>query len=192
MTSTINTFSNRINTSYPVAGRENDSQGFRDNFSAIQNAFAVTANEITDIQTNGVTADKAVNDMGFSSVFARAQLKNSGLTVATASSATNIAGYIEIDYSSGSFQEVSVASTASTFLIKNWPNTGIYGNVRLAVNRLSTGTINFVADMGGSLYAVDTLPYTTTATLPNTTVWEVWSPDAGDRVFVDFIKGPYT
>jgi hypothetical protein len=191
MTSSINTFSNKINVGFPEAGKNNNSQGFRSNFTAIQNALVTAANEITNLQVNGVNLTKPVNDLGFTSVLTRAQLKNSGLATYTASSATNIAGYIEIDYTQGSYQEVAVA-TSATFLVKNWPNTSnIYSNVRLVINNLTTGTIGFVADMGGSLYNVDTLPYSTTATVPNITVWEIWSPDSGNRVFVDFIKGPY-
>jgi hypothetical protein len=192
MTSTINTFSNRINTGFPEAGKNNNSQGFRSNFTAIQNALVTAANEISDLQVNGVNLNKPINDLGFTSTLSRAQLKNSGLTTYTASSSTNIAGYIEIDYTQGSYQEVTVSATATTFLVKNWPTvSNVYGNVRLVVNNLSTGTIGFVADMGGSLYNADPLPYSTTATTPNITVWEIWSSDSGNRVFVDFIKGPY-
>ena len=46
MTSAIN-FSS-INASYPVPGIDNDSQGFRDNFSAIANALSV------DVDLQGV------------------------------------------------------------------------------------------------------------------------------------------
>lgn len=192
MTSTINTFSNRINTNFPEAGKNNDSQGFRSNFTAIQNALVTAANEISELQINGVNLNKPVNDLGFVSVIARAQLKNSGISVHTASSSTNLAGYVELDYTRGSVQEVTISSTSTTFLVKNWPDvSNVYGNLRLVVNNLTTGTINFVSDLGGILYSADSLPYSTTATTPNFTVWELWSPDSGSRVFVDFVNGPY-
>lgn len=193
MTSAINTFSNRINTNFPEAGKNNDSQEFRNNFTAIQNALVTAANEINELQVNGVNLNKPINDLGFVSILSRAQLKNSGLSTHSASSSTNIAGYVELDYTRGSYQEITISSTSTTFLVKNWPNSpDVYANMRLVVNNLTTGTINFVADLGGSLYSVNTLPYSTTATTPNYTVWELWSPDAGSRVFLDFVNGPYT
>ena len=54
MSSTITNYSNAINIAFPVAGEDNDSQGFRTNFSNIQNAFKVAATEIGKLQlTNG-------------------------------------------------------------------------------------------------------------------------------------------
>jgi hypothetical protein len=52
MASNINP--NNINGNYPVAGQDNDSQGFRDNFTNISNNFSFAATEITGLQ-NSVT-----------------------------------------------------------------------------------------------------------------------------------------
>jgi len=49
MTSAINP--NNINGAYPVAGQDNNSQGFRDNFTNTGTNFQYAANEITDLQT---------------------------------------------------------------------------------------------------------------------------------------------
>ena len=48
MASNINP--NNIDITYPIAGQDNDTQGFRDNFSNIKNNFVVTKNEISSIQ----------------------------------------------------------------------------------------------------------------------------------------------
>ena len=61
MSSTVTNFSNQINVNFPVAGEDNDSQGFRSNFSRIQNAFTSAAKELTELQTNSVSLD-AQND----------------------------------------------------------------------------------------------------------------------------------
>jgi len=57
-TSQITATSSLINTLYPVAGVDNDTQGFRDNFEYIQNALTTASNEISDIylQLDAVTA----------------------------------------------------------------------------------------------------------------------------------------
>ena len=50
MASSINT--DNIKTNYPVAGENNDTQGFRDNFSEIVDNLKAAESEITDLQTN--------------------------------------------------------------------------------------------------------------------------------------------
>ena len=48
MTSNINP--STINVSFPVSDQNNDSQGFRDNFSAIQTALSIASSEIGNLQ----------------------------------------------------------------------------------------------------------------------------------------------
>lgn len=52
MASTITNYSSTINVQFPIAGVDNDSQGFRTNFSQIQSAFSVAATEISNLQLN--------------------------------------------------------------------------------------------------------------------------------------------
>ena len=49
MASNINP--NNIDTTYPVAGQDNDSQGFRDNFTNIKTNFSYAEEEIDDLQS---------------------------------------------------------------------------------------------------------------------------------------------
>ena len=68
MTSQINP--ENIDASYPVAGQPNNTQGFRDNFTAIQTNFQAAENEINDLQSKavlkaaltGTTLDNNMND----------------------------------------------------------------------------------------------------------------------------------
>ena len=50
MPSTINP--NNINILYPIAGQDNDTQGFRDNFRNIKNNLNTASQEITALQAN--------------------------------------------------------------------------------------------------------------------------------------------
>ena len=50
MASNINP--NNIDGAYPVAGQDNNSQGFRDNFTNIKTNFQFTEDEINDLQPN--------------------------------------------------------------------------------------------------------------------------------------------
>jgi hypothetical protein len=48
MASTIN--SNNIDITYPIAGQDNDTQGFRDNFRNIKNNLNTARQEISELQ----------------------------------------------------------------------------------------------------------------------------------------------
>ena len=52
MTSQVNP--SNINGNYPIAGQDNDSQGFRDNFTNIKNNFYFIKQEIEDIQSKAI------------------------------------------------------------------------------------------------------------------------------------------
>ena len=45
---------NNIDGTYPIAGQDNDSQGFRDNFTNIKNNFTFSKTEIEDLQNNAI------------------------------------------------------------------------------------------------------------------------------------------
>lgn len=59
MTSTI--VYSTIDEAFPVAGKDNDSQGFRDNFSIIKTALTTASTEITGLQS-GVARVDGAND----------------------------------------------------------------------------------------------------------------------------------
>jgi hypothetical protein len=48
--STITNYSDAININFPIPGVDNDSQGFRTNFSKVQSALEVAGSEISDLQ----------------------------------------------------------------------------------------------------------------------------------------------
>lgn len=52
-----------IDTTYPIAGQDNDTRGFHDNYRAIQNGLLFAKTEITALQANIVTltANDAAN-----------------------------------------------------------------------------------------------------------------------------------
>jgi hypothetical protein len=53
--------SNIINENFPIAGQDNDTQTFRDNFSAIKDNFAAAKTEIEDLQDNSARTDQDTN-----------------------------------------------------------------------------------------------------------------------------------
>jgi len=54
MTSKINT--SGIDVTYPIAGQDNDTQGFRTNFTSIKNNLTYAGTEITALQANAAVS----------------------------------------------------------------------------------------------------------------------------------------
>jgi len=129
MTSQINP--NNIDTAYPVAGQDNNTQGFRDNFTFIKNNFSAAASEITALQnTTVVKGSSAVNDFAGGLVY-DARIQN------LSASAVNIgavSGTVTINYAAGHYQQLSTSGSITIALdTASLPSIGRYGFVRLEI-----------------------------------------------------------
>jgi hypothetical protein len=69
MTSAIN--ANAIDATYPIAGVDNDTEGFRNNFNYIKIGLAAAASEITALQasTGGLNTGEIENGSNFNNRF---------------------------------------------------------------------------------------------------------------------------
>jgi hypothetical protein len=144
MTSSINP--NNINGAYPVAGQDNNSQGFRDNFTNTATNFQYAADEITDLQ-NKVVLKQALtgtvlnNDM-LGSVLSNAQLQDMSETRVSLGS---LSGSVGINYAAGSYQTVTTNGSIS-LAFTNWPAAGALGTVAVQITVSSAAhTVTFPA-----------------------------------------------
>jgi hypothetical protein len=131
MTSAINP--NNIDGTYPVAGQDNNSQGFRDNFTNIKTNFQYAEDEITDLQTNVVLksalSGTTLNNNMLGSVLSNAELNDMGYTRLALGTT---GGSITIDYAVGTYQTMTTnASTSLAFT--NFPPAGVAGEVYFQV-----------------------------------------------------------
>lgn len=131
--SNINT--NNINGNFPTPGVNNDTQGFRDNFTSIKNNLTVAKSEISDLQ-NKVIVKSALdnttlnNDMG-GTVISNAQTK--GFRNSTnAISAGNIPPTVSIDVSKGDVQYGNIVEN-TTISFTGWSPTGTQSEVVLSL-----------------------------------------------------------
>ena len=127
MSSQIN--ETNIDNTYPVAGRDNDSQGFRDNFAAIKTNFTYTKSEIEDLQSkvllkSPLTGETLDNDLGGSNISNGSYTNFHGTSYAQ-----TVSGTANIDLERGSLQAFTL-TTDSTFTFTNWPESGNYAKVR--------------------------------------------------------------
>lgn len=129
MTSAITTTS--LDESFPIAGQDNNSQGFRDNFNSIKNALNTAKSEITTLQSdtaklnapnafNGVLLEDAEINKFYGSV------RQNG-TVSTST---------DIDIENGPLQVISVGAALSLRFI-NWPGSDLFGKIRLHIKNTS-------------------------------------------------------
>jgi len=138
MASSINP--NNIDGNYPVAGQDNDSQGFRDNFTNIKNNLTFSKSEIEDLQSKAILTSALTggstptNDMN-GTVLLGAQLQNTTLKKAEFSATT---GSVTVNYNLGHLQYVTTTGSI-TLAIANWPSSSDgYGSMLLEVTPGST------------------------------------------------------
>lgn len=131
MTSSINT--SGLNTSYPVAGINNSTQGFRDNFNNIKQNLDTASNEITDLQSkvilktalNGANLD---NNMG-GSVIKNAQTQ--GFRGTGVNLGTNVSGNVTIDVNVADVYYGTLSGASDVVLsFAKWAPAGTLSQVR--------------------------------------------------------------
>ena len=141
MTSLINP--NNIDTSYPVAGQDNSTQGFRTNFTNIKQNFQYAETEINALQNNGVVTN-AANNFNDNLIYA-ARMQDIAFTKITDSSA---AGNIILNFASGQYYSL-VTDGATSLTFSNWPAAGesAVGYMRLQVQVTNVAhTVTIAAD----------------------------------------------
>jgi hypothetical protein len=165
MTSAINP--NDIDGTYPVAGQDNNSQGFRDNFTNTKTNFQYAASEITDLQNNAIlkaalTGTTLNNDMNGS------PLTNANIADFSAAAVLlgTLAGSVTINYMAGHYQTVTATSgSAVSLAFTNFPSAGNFGLVRVAItinNTASTVILPAAVTIGTSNlqgYSAGTISY---------------------------------
>lgn len=125
---------NNINGGYPIAGIDNDSQGFRDNFTNIKNNFTTIKTELDDLQGK-VLLKQALTGIPLNNTITDVALPGQVLQAASETYIDNgadVAGAITINWALGHLQEFHL--TADTNIsFTGWPTSGKYGKVRLLV-----------------------------------------------------------
>ena len=157
---------NNIDGTYPIAGQDNDSQGFRDNFTNIKNNFTFAYDELTDLQSKAVlksalSGGSISNDMAYAQLISAQLLK----TVETVNNLGTKTGSFTISWADGHFQYYTTSGN-TTLAFSNWPTSAYYTKLRLQITTDTTNrTVTFPAavsvglsDIQGAAGQVVTLP----------------------------------
>lgn len=173
-----NIISETIDGAFPVQGQDNDTQGFRDNFTIIKNNFAAAKSEIETLQNNTAKVNESSNFLGNNIIDANvSQMTEQVFTTGTfdGSTATPI-----VSFSNGHYQKVAVADDVNITLA-DFPADD---------DRLARMTIEIVADdvqrtvtwsveSGGSIKSDSNFPanfYVTDSTNPIIVEFWTWTP----------------
>ena len=131
MSSNINP--NNIDGTYPIAGQDNNSQGFRDNFTQTKVNFQYAADEINDLQAKGIfkaalTGTTLDNNMNDALLYAALIQDFAAVKIAP----SPISGTLTLNYASAHYQSYTTASAGSvTLAFNNFPPSGTYGYMKL-------------------------------------------------------------
>ena len=186
MSSNINP--NNIDGTYPVAGQDNNSQGFRDNFTNIKTNFQYAEDEITDLQANailksalnGTTLD---NDMLGSLVY-NGVVADFGLTRVALGT---VSGSQTINYVTGHFHTLTTGGSVN-LAFSNFPAAGTAGIVFVQITVASTAhTLTLPASVSVNLRGVQGVNISTnviTFAAVGTYLFQFITSDAGSSITI--------
>ena len=149
---------NDIDGAYPVAGQDNNSQGFRDNFTNTKTNFTYAANEITDLQNNVVlkaalTGTTLDNNMGGSAI-SDAVIRDFACTRVAIGT---VSGSQTVNYASGHYQTLTTSGSV-TLAFTNFPTSGNQAFLIVRVTVASVAhTLTLPAAVGTSASAASVL-----------------------------------
>jgi hypothetical protein len=188
MASNIN--ESTINELYPVAGIDNDSQGFRDNFSSIKTNFTVTKTELEDLQNNAARTDEDVSFNG-NEVSNAVFIYNTDKVYQGGTITNNQ----NVSLTNGPLQLLGVGANI-TLTLADWPENG-YSKLRLMVINIGSAdkTLNFSVQGGGAIKRDPNWPTEDTSVTvtdeTNFAIIDFFSIDGGATVYAEY-KGVYS
>ena len=124
---------NNIDGTYPIAGQDNDSQGFRDNFTNIKNNFTFASTEISDLQNNAILKSP-LSGTTLNNNLNNAQLIGAQISkfTQTRSDIGTQSGSISVNWSDAHFQTLAITAN-TTVTLGSWPTSGFWTNLVLDV-----------------------------------------------------------
>ena len=190
-----------VDAEYPVAGQDNDSQGFRDNFSNISQNLTHAKNEIDDLYTVTAKLDSANNFLGNNIL--NANFVSNTAEVEDITLNTNPGTPVDIDWEAGFYHKRTITTSGLRLRLANWPTESKFAELYLQV----TATAEYDFQIEGS--GLDTFrvksdfPYAAGATPSNSILqtdmgtnatsitksrlFRFWTLNSGSEVFVDYL-----
>ena len=177
-----------IDGTYPKAGQDNSSQGFRDNFSAIKTNFTEAQSEIEDLQTNKASTNANSNFSNY--VVSQATFKDTAETVYPHGTT---GGAITLNHENGHYQTLTT-NAAITLSFSNFPATNTVGRIVFDVNVVSTAhtiTIPSAVLVATGVSGGDGSSDTITVPTSGRHLYEFLTPDGGTTILMHQLGANY-
>jgi hypothetical protein len=192
-----------IDPDFPVSGQDNESQGFRDNFSLIRASLQVAQGEISDLQEksllkSNLSEQELDNNMN-GSVIVNALLSSTTETVYGSNAPINENPSIEgvvIDFEFGHYHHYIVGGNI-TFRLASWPlyTDPSVGTIRVELVSKDAGAydVNFTSSVtpsgssGTIKYSSDWPGTVTVDSSTDPVILEFWTRDGGATVYAKYL-----
>jgi len=176
-----------IDAAYPVAGQDNDSQGFRDNFSQIKTQLTTAGSEITALQANRATTNATTSFNGHD--VKNANLQDWGQKVVAKGS---VSGSVDCDFEDGNVTTLTTSGDV-TLTFSNFPKeddgtTNTHASMKILLTKgASTHSVTLTGvSLPVSLESPDSSTLGQQEAFPlrqSTFVFEVFSVDGGSTKY---------
>lgn len=204
-----NIVSETIDAAYPVAGVDNDTQGFRDNFEVIKTGLTTAKSEITSLQDQTAKLTDSSNGV-VENNFRESSILNASLDNVTSKLKPNEVQTqqvtVNVDVGRGHYQVYTLGPEITetiTFSIQDWPvrNTND-GVAKMSLHLLGNDnpiTVKLVAANSGAIFKTsdwplpdgdsssdDSAPLTVTSSTQPVII-DLWSYDSGTTVYANHL-----
>jgi hypothetical protein len=190
-----NIVSTTIDAEYPVAGVDNDSQGFRDNFQIIKDNFAAAKEEVEDLQDNTARIDADSNFAGNKIISAELDRVTEAFTgIGTVNTDQNVS------FLNGHYQSLLLSEDNINLTLADWPDAGGYAEITLQIELADgvTGplTVVLVGEGNGVFKNDQTAGWTAasstslsveTNSTTSPTIVKFWTTDGGDTIYAQYL-----
>jgi hypothetical protein len=183
--------SDTIDGAYPVAGIDNDTQGFRDNFTIIKTGLATATSEITTLQNNTAKLN-ATNDFNGTDITDA----NFSLNTEKYHNVGTVISGQNISFLNGHHQSLAINLDESTpsiaFALADWPARDHLAKMTVQLFGNDTAkTVSFTVAGGGTIKynRTGSNPYPATLTIDSSTdpvVIDFWTYNQGTTVYAEY------
>lgn len=185
----------QINEQFPEAGRDNESQGFRDNFSAIKDSLTQAKTDIEGLEESRLDISSPSTDLNGNTVD-NINLKSPSYEF---NAGGNVISSQNVSYASGIYHVFTCAKSSPSpgspivFTISDFPPAGKLAVIRIHLyGNGSTQYFDFATESAGDFYADASWPVTlsvASASVPK--IFEFWTYDGGQNVYSKYL-GEFT
>jgi hypothetical protein len=178
----------QIDENFPVAGVDNESQGFRDNFSAIKDTLVQAKADVLALQESRLDISSPSTDLSGNTI-ENVNLKSETYEF---NDGSGISSSQNVSYASGSFHLLALSGGTELapveLVLSDIPTSGV-ARFQIAVH--SDGTENFFSfntENTGRFFVDGSWPtLSVTAAADDFKLFELWTYDGGNNVFARYL-----